>query len=279
MLNRSNHEFEVTTDDEENVFIQDGQLYIKPSLQDATLINNNYTLDMRNSCTATSDIWASCVAITNTNNGSIIPPVKSGRINTIRGASIKYGRVEVTAKMPAGDWLWPAIWMLPVENVYGDWPRSGEIDIIESWGNNASYVSGGSRIMKSSIHWGPVCLACCQTTRHASGANTLILQDSGDDRYWMNVRTQQAKLSSYVRLFPSQTILGLPYLAIPFLLSRSPPLPSHHTHILTFIPSARPIPHLRPRMDAQIPLHLHGLSPPASHLCQLQHALLATRQV
>jgi len=158
----SNHEFEVTTDDEENVFIQDGQLYIKPSLQDAALINNNYTLDMRNSCTATSDIWSSCVAVTNTFNGSIVPPVKSGRINTIRGASIKYGRVEVTAKMPAGDWLWPAIWMLPVENVYGDWPRSGEIDIIESWGNNASYISGGSRIMKSSIHWGPVCWTMCR---------------------------------------------------------------------------------------------------------------------
>ena len=27
--------------------------------------------------------------------------------------NIRYGRVEVVAKMPVGDWLWPAIWMMP----------------------------------------------------------------------------------------------------------------------------------------------------------------------
>ena len=37
--------------------------------------------------------------------------------------------------MPLGDWLWPAIWMLPAEHVYGQWPASGEIDIVESRGN------------------------------------------------------------------------------------------------------------------------------------------------
>jgi len=108
-LSSRNREFEVTTDTEENVFIQDGTLHIKPTLQDAELVEFNNTLDMRNSCTATSDLWASCVAVTNTYNGSIIPPTKSGRINTRRGASIKYGRVEVEAQMPAGDWLWPAV--------------------------------------------------------------------------------------------------------------------------------------------------------------------------
>lgn len=108
-IGQSNREFEVTTDTEENVFIQDGALYIRPTLQDAELIENNNTLDLRDSCTATSDLWDSCVAVTNTYNGSIIPPTKSGRINTKRGASIKYGRVEVEAQMPAGDWLWPAV--------------------------------------------------------------------------------------------------------------------------------------------------------------------------
>jgi hypothetical protein len=29
----------------------------------------------------------------------------------------------------SSDWLWPAVWMLPVDNVYGDWPASGEIDV------------------------------------------------------------------------------------------------------------------------------------------------------
>lgn len=57
------------------------------------------------------------------------PPVKSGRINTKKGATVRYGRVEVTATLPSGDRIWPAIWMLPVNTSYGSWPRSGEIDI------------------------------------------------------------------------------------------------------------------------------------------------------
>lgn len=30
---------------------------------------------------------------------------------------------------PPSDWLWPAVWMLPVDSVYGAWPASGEIDV------------------------------------------------------------------------------------------------------------------------------------------------------
>lgn len=44
------------------------------------------------------------------------------------------------ARLPRGDWLWPAIWMLPVRQDYGPWPMSGEIDIIESRGNDPSYI-------------------------------------------------------------------------------------------------------------------------------------------
>ena len=82
-------------------------------------------------------------------------PVKSGRINTKKGATIKYGRVEVEATLPAGDWMWPAIWLLPVDNVYGPWPESGEIDIVESRGNNYTYAQGGNNIISSALHWGP----------------------------------------------------------------------------------------------------------------------------
>jgi len=35
------------------------------------------------------------------------------RIRTVNSFNFKYGRVDVEAKMPTGDWLWPAIWMLP----------------------------------------------------------------------------------------------------------------------------------------------------------------------
>lgn len=43
----------------------------------------------------------------------------------------KYGKVEVRAKLCAGQGTWPAIWMMPQESVYGGWPKSGEIDIME----------------------------------------------------------------------------------------------------------------------------------------------------
>ncbi len=45
-----------------------------------------------------------------------------------------YGRIEARAKLPAGRGTWPAIWMLPTDWRYGDWPRSGEIDIMEHVG-------------------------------------------------------------------------------------------------------------------------------------------------
>jgi beta-glucanase (GH16 family) len=46
--------------------------------------------------------------------------------------------------------------MLPVENVYGAWPLSGEIDIVESRGNAPSYVGKGFDWISSALHWGPL---------------------------------------------------------------------------------------------------------------------------
>lgn len=149
-----NGQFEMTTNTDENAFVQDGMLYIKPTLQDASLIEKNNVINLLgNGCTST--IASDCIAGTNLTNGTIVNPVKSARLNTKLGATIKFGRVEVTAQLPAGDWLWPAIWMLPRDNKYGDWPRSGEIDIMESRGNNWTYGQGGNNIVSSTLHWGP----------------------------------------------------------------------------------------------------------------------------
>lgn len=147
--------FEQTTNDEENVYVSsNGNLYLKPTLQDPSLIEKNTVIDLRgHGCTG--DHWTDCVATTNVTNGTIINPVKSARINTKLGASIKYGRVEVTAKLPAGDWLWPSIILLPKNNTYGDWPQSGEIDIVQSRGNNYTYKQGGNNVIASCLHFGP----------------------------------------------------------------------------------------------------------------------------
>jgi beta-glucanase (GH16 family) len=150
-----NGQFEETTSTEENVFVRDGMLHIKPTLQDANLIETNNTVDLRVGGVCTSTVWSNCMTSTNTTNGTIVNPVKSGRIHTRKGAKIKYGRIEVEAKLPEGDWLWPAIWMLPVESKYGVWPASGEVDIVESRGNNHTYAQGGNNIVSSALHWGP----------------------------------------------------------------------------------------------------------------------------
>ena len=119
------------------------------------MITKNNVLNLTQTKDCTSTLLSDCVAITNTTNGTIINPVKSARLNTKKGATITYGRVEVTAQLPSGDWLWPAIWMMPVNATYGPWPLSGEIDIVESRGNNYTYAQGGNNIVSSALHWGP----------------------------------------------------------------------------------------------------------------------------
>lgn len=81
----------------------------------------------------------------------------SGKVTTVKTHKIRFGRVEVKAKLPKGNWLWPAIWMMPVYNEYGEWPASGEIDIMESRGN-VNYPKengGGVESFSSTMHWGP----------------------------------------------------------------------------------------------------------------------------
>lgn len=60
--------------------------------------------------------------------------------------------------MPAGDWLFPAIWLLPAKGVYGGWPMSGEIDLVEVRGNRRLFSGStnvGSEQMGSTLHFGP----------------------------------------------------------------------------------------------------------------------------
>jgi beta-glucanase (GH16 family) len=58
----------------------------------------------------------------------------SARMVSKGAGSLLYGRIEVKAQLPPGRGMWPAIWMLPNNYVYGGWPKSGEIDIMENVG-------------------------------------------------------------------------------------------------------------------------------------------------
>ncbi|KAG6899345.1 hypothetical protein C0993_011084, partial [Termitomyces sp. T159_Od127] len=95
-----------------------------------------------------------CRAVTNTAAGAVINPVMSAKITTKGKVGIKYGRVEIVAKVASGDWLWPAVWMMPENNTYGAWPLSGEIDILEARGNSPAYPAQGSNYVRSQLQYG-----------------------------------------------------------------------------------------------------------------------------
>ena len=67
----------------------------------------------------------------------------SARMITKNKGDWLYGRFEVKAKLPRGRGTWPAIWMLPTDWVYGNWPNSGEIDIMEhvGWDQNRVHIT------------------------------------------------------------------------------------------------------------------------------------------
>ena len=66
----------------------------------------------------------------------------SARLVTKNQGDWLYGKIEVSARLPKGRGTWPAIWMLPTDWEYGDWPSSGEIDIMEHVGYDEGVVHG-----------------------------------------------------------------------------------------------------------------------------------------
>ena len=64
----------------------------------------------------------------------------STRLVSRRKGDWLYCKVEVSAKLPSGKGTWPAIWMLPTDWAYGDWPASGEIDIMEHVGYDQDVI-------------------------------------------------------------------------------------------------------------------------------------------
>lgn len=107
-----NQELEYYTSRPNNVQVQDGNLVIKV-LQEkyagADGVTRNYT---------------------------------SARLKTIGKFSQAYGRFEARIKVPYGQGLWPAFWMMGDDIEKSGWPDGGEIDIMENIGKEPSTVHG-----------------------------------------------------------------------------------------------------------------------------------------
>ncbi|MFZ9506899.1 MAG: glycoside hydrolase family 16 protein, partial [Burkholderiaceae bacterium] len=103
-----NGEQQYYTADPDNVWVENGSLHIVAKANDTA--------------TNTADRVV---------NGAVVPftsGITSARLTTEGWNVSPYGYIEVRAKLPAEQGAWPAIWMLGAQN---NWPKSGEIDIVE----------------------------------------------------------------------------------------------------------------------------------------------------
>ena len=58
----------------------------------------------------------------------------STRMQTRNKGDFRYGKITASLKVPSAGGTWPAFWLMPTNSVYGGWPHSGEIDIMEHYG-------------------------------------------------------------------------------------------------------------------------------------------------
>jgi beta-glucanase (GH16 family) len=95
----------------------------------------NYTNSIKNASVANGQL-----TITAIKEDSDSMKYSSARLVTKHKLDVLYGRIEVSAMLPSGVGTWPAIWMLPTDFAYGQWPKSGEIDIMEHVGYDQNRV-------------------------------------------------------------------------------------------------------------------------------------------
>ena len=147
-----NNELQSYVDSPENIYIEDGSLVLKP----VEKVNEDGTVSYT-----------------------------SGRVNTQNKHDFKYGLFEARVKVPEGQGFLPAFWMMPTnENLYGQWPRCGEIDIMEVLGNDTDTSYG-------TIHYG-------NPHSESQGSYTLEEGTFSDEYHVFDVEWEPGKISWYV---------------------------------------------------------------------------------
>jgi beta-glucanase (GH16 family) len=146
-----NNELEYYTDRPDNLFFQDGKLVIEAKREDFG--GKSYT---------------------------------SSKILTSGKKTFKFGRIDIRARLPKGKGIWPALWLLPQDDVYGGWPRSGEIDLMELVGHEPNKVYG-------TLHYGPG-PGSTQTSR----GYTLPSGNFSDEFHVFSVEWKQDQIKWYV---------------------------------------------------------------------------------
>lgn len=146
-----NWEFQLYDNNRSNSYVRDDMLVIRPTLT-VDRLGNDYQLfagelslqsgEPGEQCT--NDYYHGCYK--RAFGASILNPVQSARIRTHNSFAFRYGKVEIRAKLPSGDWLHPGIWLAPRFNQYGPWPASGIIMLAEARGNSRLTAADKKRI-------------------------------------------------------------------------------------------------------------------------------------
>lgn len=116
----------------------------------------------------------------------------SARLLSLGRGDFRYGRFEMRARLPVGQGMWPAFWMLPSDSAYGVWAASGEIDIMESI---------GSSTIHGTIHYG----GTFPDNTYSGG--TTILSGSPTDFHTYAVEWEPGEIRWYLdgQLFSTKT--------------------------------------------------------------------------
>lgn len=146
-----NNELQEYTDDIRNIYVDNGNLVIK-AIKEETEDGIKYT---------------------------------SGKVTTQNKHDYKYGRFEARLKVPEGQGLWPAFWMMPTEEeLYGSWPRCGEIDIMEVLGHEPNEAYG-------TIHYG-------NPHQESQGSYILNGETFSDDYHVFAVEWEPSEMRFYI---------------------------------------------------------------------------------
>ena len=158
-----NSELQEYVDSEENIQVKDGKLVINPVKKVSSIESND--------AASTKEV----VSYT------------SGRVSTQNKQTFTYGRFECRAKVPKGQGYLPAFWLMANdENVYGQWPRCGEIDCMEVMGQETNKAYG-------TVHYG---------NPHAQSQGTYYTgeneSDFSDDFHVFTCDWEPGKITWYV---------------------------------------------------------------------------------
>ena len=131
-----NGELQYYTDKENNIKIEDGLLKITAKYE--SFNGKNYT---------------------------------SARINTQDKYEFTYGRVELRAKLPNWEGMWPAFWLLGANYDVIDWPYCGELDVLEHGDYIKESTVDDPGLISSAVHYGPL----DHKSQYANIPNTIFM--------------------------------------------------------------------------------------------------------